>query len=494
MSGDVVSVLVAGATLLVVAASLAAVVLPLRRPTTAAGAAMPPSTAAPEWAALLEERAAALAALRELDFDYALGKLAEADYHAVRERYERRALALLKATDALSREAARAGYDQPARLQESASGSLAAPGRHAGAEQPGAPDGIDHARRSMVSSEGALAARRNGTAAAAPSRSRPAAQPRPADRRLALGAGLAAVVFLAAVAGLYLSGSRAQSAQRPLAVLAGIGPRALAVVPGASPRVVLASAAGLWTSADAGASWQPVADVEGTLRAVAVSPARPARVYAAGPGRLVVSDDGGYTWRTQPLPLPAADEMAAPLDVRALAAHPADADRLWLVAEGAGVWRSTDGGQTWTRTSAQAPANATALAVVAEPGLALYLASATEGVQASLDEGRTWAPASGMLNGALPTRRVAALVFDTASGDVATTPDGRALHGTLYAATDLGVYRSVDRGQTWARLSLTASVAAVAAGDAPSGRMLLAVDREGQVYRSLDRGVTWDGG
>src|SRR5262249_12377109 len=159
----------------------------------------------------------------------------------------------------------------------------------------------------------------------------------------------------------------------------------------------------------------------------------------------------------------------------------------WAVLEGAGVFRSDDGGATWVRTSAEAPANATALNVVSDPTagpLLLYLASATEGVLASGDEGRSWAPASGALGGALPTRRVSSLAFDAASGDTATTPDGRTLRGTLYAGTDEGVFRSIDRGQSWARLPLAASVAAVAAGGEPGAGLVLAADREGRVYRS----------
>ena len=48
---------------------------------------------------LLPAREAALRGLRELDFDYRLGNLAETDYHDLRERQKLEAIALLRATN-----------------------------------------------------------------------------------------------------------------------------------------------------------------------------------------------------------------------------------------------------------------------------------------------------------------------------------------------------------------------------------------------------------
>jgi hypothetical protein len=554
VSPALASGLVVVAAVAVFAATVAALVAPLLQRPTAPGPALAEGEADEAEGALLEERESALAALRELDFDYAVGKLAEEDYHAMRERYERRALALLKATDTL--------HDTPPRPAP-APAALPANGYV-----------VDRAACDALAGRGAdhpPVAHANGVAGRVPAAKQaprapatdhasraPAAPSGPRARTVALSAAAVALVFVVGVAAVYVAGNRDQGAQRALATLEGIGPRALAIPPAEPHRAFLATAAGLWTSADAGASWQQAPGLDRALRAVAVSPARPTRVYAAAPDAVSVSDDGGRTWTTLPLslppgegpgaaapPLPQGDATGgatggaradgatagsqAPADLRALAVHPDDADRLWIAVEGAGIYRSDDAARTWARTSRQAPANATALVFLPDVSLTsssssqasgatrdsaslvegggspqdrgagggapggLYLASATEGILASADEGRGWAPASGVLSGALPTRRVSSLVFDAASGDTATTPDGRILRGTLYAGTDQGVFRSIDRGLSWARLSLAASVAAVAAGGASGGSLLLAVDREGHVYRSQNRGVTWDG-
>lgn len=62
---------------------------------------------ASEDAARIDQREAALAALRDIEFEYRLGNLTEADYRQLRERYYRRALATLRGrspSDALDEE------------------------------------------------------------------------------------------------------------------------------------------------------------------------------------------------------------------------------------------------------------------------------------------------------------------------------------------------------------------------------------------------------
>jgi len=491
---------IAAATVLIFGLAVAALVLPLiRRPRSLA----PVGVAAAAEDEAVAEREAALDALRELDFDHAVGKLAEEDYRALRDRYERRALALLRATDP-ERAAAVEAADPPsegvpARVPPplepvlgggTAAGAIARPADYAALAGPVHRNGKDHSLTASAALP-ADAARRGRAVGGA------------RGRRAGLVAVGAAALFVVGVGAVYVTGHRAQSDQRPVATLEGIGPRALAIVP--AGRAFLASAAGLWTSADGGSDWQAVGALDGVLRGVALSAAHPARVYAVGPGLLARSEDGGRGWVQQParlgelFPLGAASQpesVGAAADLRALAVDPTRADRLWTVIEGVGVFRSDDGGQSWSLRGGSPPANVTALSVVADPAgesaPLLFLASATEGVLATADEGASWAPASGVLNGALPTRRVSSLAYDAESGETATTPDGRTLRGTLYAGTDQGLFKSVDRGQSWSRLPLVASIAAVGVATGDS-RVLLAVDRDGRIYRSRNRGVTWDG-
>jgi len=120
-----------------------------------------------------ERERAAKGALREVEFDHLLGNLEDADYRALRERYEGRALAALKARylceqefDALIErqlDALRAAEAVAARAR-AANGtapatSAKATNGHAAATRPAAPLA---SRRQLASSQGTRARRRRG--------------------------------------------------------------------------------------------------------------------------------------------------------------------------------------------------------------------------------------------------------------------------------------------------------------------------------------------
>ena len=298
------------------------------------------------------------------------------------------------------------------------------------------------------------------------------------SRRLALGAAVVAVAFLAGVGALWYGGTAGRAAQRPIATVRAPDYHVLAFDPVSPGRVFLGTHAGLFVSSDRGQAWRPIPTAEGDVMAVV---ALPDGLLAAGHDVFLRSPDGA-SWQPFRTTLPGTD-------VHALAGSPAVPNRLYAAVVGQGMFRSDDAGRTWAQ-SGRIPPSITALAVVPDrEGDLLYAATAQEGVLASRDGGRGWANASGFVNGALPTRQVTAIVYDGRSGDVAQSQAG-AFNGALFVATDRGVFRSTDGGSAWARLGLDADVAALAiAPDDP--RTLVAVDAGGRIYRSADRGVSW---
>jgi hypothetical protein len=152
---------------------------------------------------------------------------------------------------------------------------------------------------------------------------------------------------------------------------------------------------------------------------------------------------------------------------------------------------SDDDGARWQRWSDQLPSSVTAMAAATGGHPALYVATADQGVLAS-DDGRAWRPANGVVNGALPTLRVSSLAFDPRSGDSYVSSSGNVLTGAVYAGTDRGLFKSIDGGSSWTRLSLESDVAAIAVHPGDS-QLLMVVDSRGQVFRSDDRGITWPG-
>ncbi|MCC7353584.1 MAG: hypothetical protein IT330_07470, partial [Anaerolineae bacterium] len=145
-----------------------------------------------------------------------------------------------------------------------------------------------------------------------------------------------------------------------------------------------------------------------------------------------------------------------------------------------GVWRSGGKLNRWE------PANA-GLAVRAFSGLALsptlaqdgtlFVFGPGEGVACSEDGGQSWFEATE----GLPSLDVAAFAISPAF----------ARDDTLYAALSDGVYRSSNRGRNWEMVSdMPAQAVALSPGFANDGAVLIGASELG-VFVSADRGQTW---
>jgi hypothetical protein len=120
---------------------------------------------------------------------------------------------------------------------------------------------------------------------------------------------------------------------------------------------------GLWETRDAGRSWQPIFDTapNGSIGALAVAPSDPKVIYvgtgeadmrsdiAQGAG-LFKSTDAGHSWQaiglgdSQQIGRILVDPGNADVVVVAALGHPYGANEM------RGVFRSTDGGKSWQRT------------------------------------------------------------------------------------------------------------------------------------------------
>ncbi len=276
---------------------------------------------------------------------------------------------------------------------------------------------------------------------------------------------------------------------------------------------------GVWKSDDFGRTWTPIFDHESTqsIGAIAVAPSNPNIIYvASGEGLhrpdlsvgngIYKSADAGKTWTHLGL----RDGLQIP----ALAIDPRDPNRVFAAVLGhpygpneeRGLFRSTDGGQTWQKVIYK-DENTGASDVEIDPSNPdVVYASMWEaregpwedndevngaggGLFKSTDGGSTWHP----LTNGLPK--------DLAQIYVAIAPsDSRRLYATLGAASGaLAFYRSDDAGESWSK---------VTNDPRPSGRIGggdLAIPRVDSknpdvVYsastvtmRSADGGKTWSG-
>jgi photosystem II stability/assembly factor-like uncharacterized protein len=276
---------------------------------------------------------------------------------------------------------------------------------------------------------------------------------------------------------------------------------------------------GVWKSDDYGRTWNPIFDQESSqsIGAIAVAPSDPNVVYAAsGEGLhrpdlsvgngIYKSTDAGKTWKHLGL----RDAQQIP----ALAVDPRDPSRLFAAvlghpygpSEERGIFRSTDGGQTWKKVIYK-DENTGGSGVEIDPSNPdVVYASMWEaregpwedgnifngtngGLFKSTDGGETWHP----LTAGLPK--------DLSQVNVAIAPSNtRRLYATIGSSSGkLGVYRSDDAGENW--LPITDD-------PRPSGRIgggdlsVPKVDPKNPdiVYcastvtmRSTDGGKTWSG-
>ncbi|HKS41479.1 MAG TPA: glycoside hydrolase, partial [Blastocatellia bacterium] len=232
---------------------------------------------------------------------------------------------------------------------------------------------------------------------------------------------------------------------------------------------------GVWKTSDYGQTWTPIFDDQptGSIGALAIAPSNPDIVYvgsgeglqrpdlSTGDG-MYKSTDAGKTWKH--LGLRDGQQIGA------IIVDPKDANRLFVAVLGhpyganeeRGVYRSTDGGETFQKALYK-DENTGAIALAFDPSSSQIIYAdlwaarqgpwengawqgAGSGLYKSSDGGNTWR----QLTKGLPT-------FEQGLGRIgfAIAPsDSRRLYATVDAAPQLGgLYASTDAGESWQRMN-----------------------------------------
>jgi photosystem II stability/assembly factor-like uncharacterized protein len=232
-----------------------------------------------------------------------------------------------------------------------------------------------------------------------------------------------------------------------------------------------ATGGGVWKTETCGSAWTPVSDGQietGSIGSIDVSESNPSTVWV-GTGSAAIrsnviigrgvykSTDAGRTW--QFMGLRDAGQIGSIL------VHPKNPDLVWLAALGSpfgpneerGIFKTTDGGKTWKKT--------------------LFVNNETGGRVLAINYADPDELYAGMYRGFRKG-------WDIISGG---------------PATEGGIYKSTDGGETWRKLSAGLPQKLIGKIDLDVARsnpkaiyaMIEAPGREGGLYRSDDAGATW---
>jgi len=229
---------------------------------------------------------------------------------------------------------------------------------------------------------------------------------------------------------------------------------------------------GLWRTDNAGISWRNVSDgffKTSTIGAIAVAPSDPNVIYV-GSGEHAVrgqsstygdgvykSTDQGKTWVNVGL--------AATKQISRVAVHPNNPDVVYVAAQGdrwkgtpdRGVYRSTDGGKTWTLVLKGENATSGAAGMSMDPNNPRIIYVAMWDHQRTPWFVRSGGPGSGIWKttdgGDTWTRLTTGLPKLMGNLDVAVSPADPERVYAIVEAEKGGLYRSDDAGKTWRLLS-----------------------------------------
>ena len=233
---------------------------------------------------------------------------------------------------------------------------------------------------------------------------------------------------------------------------------------------VAAAGGGVWKTLDGGASWTPLSDNQTTLSmgAIAIAPTSTSTIYAAtgeavnspaslanyGQG-ILKSTNGGATWTLM------GNSTFSRHTISQIVVDPTNANNVFVavaaggnngVAGNTGIYKSIDGGTTWTDTTAAISTTAPFTDVEIDKSNAMHLfaavggGTAASGLYVTTNGGTSWSLVGGGLIGGTEVgwSRVA---FAPSSTQTVYTSFANSATGGL-----LAMWRSTNGGSSWTQL------------------------------------------
>jgi photosystem II stability/assembly factor-like uncharacterized protein len=205
-----------------------------------------------------------------------------------------------------------------------------------------------------------------------------------------------------------------------------------------NPEYVIASAcSGIYESQNGGEKWRKIQGIPSQSRRtrdIIQNPGIPGTIYAGTTEGFWMSTNGGKSW---------AMTTQRALEVNSIAVHPSEPNRVFIGTNNYGVMVSDDAGRNFRQTNENFSSRLTYFVTpdIAQPNR-LYAAThntATGGgfFFTSDDAGRSWQQVRGL---------------DTSRVRTFTVRQDLANPNSMYLGTNMGVFRSADRGASWTQM------------------------------------------
>jgi len=180
--------------------------------------------------------------------------------------------------------------------------------------------------------------------------------------------------------------------------------------------------------------------------------------------------------------------------VECVAFHPSDANTLYIGSGSGGVWKTTNLGSTWTAKSdylpslsigglAVHPSNGNIVYALSGDGdggnqWGYYVKARSAGVFKSTDGGDTWAPTGLTFDRTSEEEYGYKLIINPSNGN------------NLFAATSAGIWRTTDGGANWTQ-EITGEFTDIEFRPNNSNHLVATAYGIDDLYLSTDNGLTW---